>query len=368
LPEYQAYIEDAPDLIDSLTQKECGYIAETLTLAALQSGRNVVLDSALYHVAWYQQYLTQLRSEFPLLKIALVHVVAELGTIFSRVERRAQETGRYIDDDHTIRIFSKTAQSVSLVQRKVDYSCRISNDTHGFEIFAPGGWERFHQVLEQTEASTFPKLKRRFSVVCSSEENHRSNDRKFYGQFAHIRETLDYSYHGNYTYERQRFQDAVVNEFLNGAVITDKNGEVCTTPTEPWIVFTAGAMGAGKSYTMRTLVDRGLFPLLAFVRVDPDEIRRYLPEFHLYIEQNPELAGELTNKEAGFISEILTLAGLQAGKNVLVDGSLRDSSWYRTYFDRLRTEFEGLRLAIVHVSAPRESVFQRAAVSCAYGP
>ena len=73
-------------------------------------------------------------------------------------------------------------------------------------------------------------------------------------------------------------------------------------------------MGAGKSYTMRNLVDRGRFPLLAFVKVDPDEIRRQLPEYHLYVTDSPELAGELTNKEAGFIAEILTLAGLEKGK------------------------------------------------------
>jgi hypothetical protein len=39
------------------------------------------------------------------------------------------------------------------------------------------------------------------------------------------------------------FQDAVIDHFLKAAVIKDKNGELCTTPTEPWIVFTAGAMG-----------------------------------------------------------------------------------------------------------------------------
>lgn len=37
-------------------------------------------------------------------------------------------------------------------------------------------------------------------------------------------------------------------------------------------------------------------------------------QYHLYVNQNPELAGELTRKEAGFIAEILTLAGLEAGK------------------------------------------------------
>jgi hypothetical protein len=115
---------------------------------------------------------------------------------------------------------------------------------------------------------------------------------------------------------------------------------------------------------MNRLDEHGRFPLLAFVAVDPDIIRRSLPEFHLYVDESPELAGELTRKEAGFIAEILTLAGLQAGKNVLVDGSLRDSDWYKKYFGMLRNEFPLLRLAILHVTAPREAVFQRAAVSC----
>jgi Zeta toxin len=88
-----------------------------------------------------------------------------------------------------------------------------------------------------------------------------------------------------------------------------------------------------------------------------------LPEFHMYVNANPELAGDLTRKEAGFIAEILTLAALQGGKNVLQDGSLRDSDWYQTYFERLRREFPKVRHAIIHVTAPREAVFQRAEVS-----
>lgn len=83
----------------------------------------------------------------------------------------------------------------------------------------------------------------------------------------------------------------------------------------------------------------------------------------MYVNENPELAGELTNKEAGFIAEILTLAALQGGKNVMQDGSLRDSDWYQTYFERLRREFPKVRQAIIHVTAPREAVFQRAEVS-----
>lgn len=101
---------------------------------------------------------------------------------------------------------------------------------------------------------------------------------------------------------------------------------------------------------------------MSFVKVNADAIRRYLPEYHLYVETNPDLAGDLTNKEAGYIAEILALAGLQSGKNIMVDGSLRHAAWYREYFGRLRREFPSLRVAIIHVTAPREATFQRAAV------
>ena len=57
------------------------------------------------------------------------------------------------------------------------------------------------------------------------------------------------------------------------------------------------------------------------------------------------------------------MVALRRGMNVLVDGSLRDSAWYKTYFSQLREDFPTLKLAIVHVSAPRDAIFKRAAVS-----
>jgi len=219
------------------------------------------------------------------------------------------------------------------------------------------------QQTEDANASAIHRSKifrKPFSVFISSEENNKSDDMKFYGKYSHIRKTLDYNYHSNYTFERQKLQDSIITDMLHEAFILDMEGNVGTVPTQPWIVFTAGAMGAGKSHTMNVLVKHHRFPLHAFVVVDPDEIRRLLPEFHIFVNENPELAGELTNKEAGYIAEILTLAALQSGKNVLQDGSLRDSDWYQKYFQRLRREFPKVRQAILHIVAPREAVFERA--------
>jgi len=199
-----------------------------------------------------------------------------------------------------------------------------------------------------------------FSVLLSSEENNKSDNMNFFGKYSHIRKTLDYSFHTSYTFERQKLHDAIITDMLNEAYILDEEGNIGTVAIDPWIVFTAGAMGAGKSYTMRILVERERFPLPAFVIVDPDEIRRLLPEYQLYITENPNMAGELTRKEAGYIAETLTLAALQGGKNVLQDGSLRDHFWYQIYFRRLREEFPQVRQSIIHVTAPREAVLDRA--------
>ncbi len=51
-----------------------------------------------------------------------------------------------------------------------------------------------------------------------------------------------------------------------------------------------------------------------------------------------------------YILEILIRAALKEGRNVLVQGSLRDSAWHAAYFKELRARGDpGLRIAIVHV-------------------
>ena len=82
-----------------------------------------------------------------------------------------------------------------------------------------------------------------FSLELSTQENYGVENKEFFGRFAEIRRQLDYDYHGNYSKERQIFQDRIVEKLLDGTTIHDTtNGRVCKTPTEPWIVFTAGVM------------------------------------------------------------------------------------------------------------------------------
>jgi hypothetical protein len=242
-----------------------------------------------------------------------------------RKQGKARETGREITRDSILSSLAAIPASLEAIRPKVDFFCEIENGVT-YSLKDGMDWDRFERTFAQTcawkpgmrgkqkmatvtytsketdDINSFSLRKAKqarspFSVLLSSEENNQSDEKKFYGKFSHIRETLDYSFHSHYTFERQKLHDAIITDTLNEAYICDVDGNIGTIAADPWIVFTAGAMGAGKSHTMRMLVEKERFPLPAFVIVDPDEIRRLLPEYHMYIAENPALAGELTRKE-----------------------------------------------------------------------
>jgi predicted ABC-type ATPase len=187
-----------------------------------------------------------------------------------------------------------------------------------------------------------------------------SKNKHFVGKYENERKQMDYLYHKIYCHRRQVYQDHIIDRFLDTLILDSEHGVVCSIPEANWLVFTAGPMGAGKSFTMEWLHANGLFPLKAFVKVDPDMMRNLLPETRRYTEHNPDTAGKLTQKEVGYISEILTLYALKQGKNVLVDGSLRDAAWYLQYIQTLRQLYPDVKVAILHISASEATVVERA--------
>ena len=107
------------------------------------------------------------------------------------------------------------------------------------------------------------------------------------GKYSMEREKLDYSYHKVYEPERQLLHDLIIDNFLHTIVKDCNTNLTCSAPLESWLVFTAGAMGVGKGYVIDWLNREGIFPLDAFVRVDPDKIRDLLPETPQYTNLNP---------------------------------------------------------------------------------
>ena len=194
------------------------------------------------------------------------------------------------------------------------------------------------------------------------------------GKYKHIRDRLDYSYHKMYSQSRQLLQDRIIDSVLS---ITTTSVSTSSSVSSPWIIFTAGVMGAGKTHSIRRLREEGKLTFLhtnnendkqlpQLLTVDPDCIRHLLPEFDVYVKRCPEKAGTYTQKEAGLIAEIATKVALSKGHNVVVDGSLRNSEWYINYFQHLRQQHSTmnkenmlLRIAIIHVTAPFPTILKR---------
>lgn len=221
------------------------------------------------------------------------------------------------------------------------------------QVLAIEGWTA-HASWQQALESAYSSSTLWNGGYWQSHQN--DDDDLFHGKYASLRSTLDYTYHSYYTRERQGLQDEIIDSILSNSTAS---ADTCSRRA-PWIVFTAGPMGAGKSWSIRHLSKKGYFPLDSFVTVDPDEIRRQLPEFSHFVEHYPHFAGEWTRKEAGFIAELLTLVALHQNRHVLVDGTLRNASWYATHFSELRLLYTRLQIAILHVTAPSSLILERA--------
>jgi hypothetical protein len=186
----------------------------------------------------------------------------------------------------------------------------------------------------------------------STKENHTLQGcRSFGGEFASIREALDPDYHGCYSARRTRLQDQIILDAVSGGVVSD----------HPWIIFTAGAMGAGKGHTIKWMGEQGHLPLDELVQIDPDVFRARLPEWPMYSQRDPETAGRLTQRESGYCVEVAQEVALQQSKSIWVDGSLHDSNWYSQVFAHIRRKYPQYRIAIIHVYAPWDVVVSRAA-------
>lgn len=202
---------------------------------------------------------------------------------------------------------------------------------------------------------------KKFSLAISTEDLHSAEgDEKviLHGPYAHLRKIIlsDSDRYKNYTRQRQWLQNAIIEDFLDN--IEDPN--MCITPSEPWLIFTVGARGAGKIHTIHHLVNTGRLPILSFVQVDPDSIRRRLPEFETY---DKELVNDLTRKESSFIAELLLLAAVQNGRNVVFDSSMRDSGWFLKLIKSIKQlDSSSFKFAVIHVTAPTELIFERVKV------
>jgi hypothetical protein len=186
----------------------------------------------------------------------------------------------------------------------------------------------------------------------STAENYARADARLRREFFTSRIGLDYRWHVRYTHDRQALQDEIIRSMLSfedmQRVVTStkhskwlrraRGARKLLRPQQPWCIFTAGCMGAGKTHIMTKLDEHGVLPLPRFVRIDMDRIRALLPETAGYIAIDKQLGGQMTQREAGTIAEILTEEALSRGLNVWVDSSMQDVQWWTSELNRIKRE------------------------------
>lgn len=183
-------------------------------------------------------------------------------------------------------------------------------------------------------------------------KNHNNND--FYGAFKKYRNMMDLAYFNNYTKERQEVQDAIIKKYL----AYDEYSESFTN--NPWIFFTCGPFGAGKTHSLRYLHEKNIINLNEYVHIDPDKLKYELPEAKDYIQKDPINAGTNLHKESTFLSLMIQYIVLDQGRPMIIDGSLRNVSWNLAHMLNIRQEYPQYNLGIIKVEADIPTMLDRA--------
>jgi len=186
-------------------------------------------------------------------------------------------------------------------------------------------------------------------------------DGKVPGENRYIRQRMDYSYFVQVTDDRLLWQDEMIRRELFTAECMRAKQRLSRFKL-PWVVYSAGGMGAGKGYVTNWMNEKGYLPKANLIGVDPDAIRKMLPEWDALSNALPEEAGYLTQMEATNIGDIVAKKALANRFCVFIDGSLRATDWYKnTEFPLYRKLFPGIRVMIIHVLAePEEECINRA--------
>lgn len=165
-----------------------------------------------------------------------------------------------------------------------------------------------------------------------------------------IRKGLDTTWHDVYSDERIVLQ--------NNWIITKTLGFNSTS--DPRLIFTAGAMGAGKTHSLKKLADDINLDLKNTLIIDPDKYKDMIPEFEQYKCFCPENAGTLVHKESALLSELTLEYALKNKFNTVVDGSLNDWKWYSREFARIRKTYPSYKaIELFYVKADWPIVFSR---------
>lgn len=142
--------------------------------------------------------------------------------------------------------------------------------------------------------------------------------------------------------ERKALHETIVSDLLRQGTASEK----------PFLIFTAGAPGAGKSTTVKTLQLAGYIEADKALLLDPDLIKPMIPEYEALKKISAEDAAKIVHSESSKIMDQVFEQAVSQKKNLIVDGTLRWTEYTSNLIKRLRREHpEYSSISIVSVDA-----------------
>jgi len=159
----------------------------------------------------------------------------------------------------------------------------------------------------------------------------------------------NYIVDGKFTPEREALHDKIINEILDGVPVSD----------EPTFYFMGGGTASGKSSFLRNNGIPGLREG-RYAHIDPDDIKRLLPETDILIELGDEGWVGYTHEESSYLAKRLLKASSERRIDHLLDGT--GNSTVGSVANKIKQAREaGYKIEAQYVSIPYEEAVAREA-------
>lgn len=167
-------------------------------------------------------------------------------------------------------------------------------------------------------------------------------------KYEYLEKYIDYTYHEKYNDVRKQLHASIIDDHFKNKFKNEKKQ----------IIFIAGCYCTGKSYFVNSM-KKQIIDENNFVFVDMDNIRKNIPEYITYLEENMLTAPIKTNKESGYIAELIQFHALSNGYSLIVDESMKDFEWKKQYLIWINKTFPEYEIIIIFISSSKELIFSR---------
>lgn len=158
---------------------------------------------------------------------------------------------------------------------------------------------------------------------------------------------------GNYIPSRQKLHAEIIQSIVDEAG-TPAEGE------RPICFLFGGGSASGKSSVVNPIMKDAVGDFgVNFARVDSDEIKKSLPEYGVFQEQNSDKAAFRVHNESSDIANAANDALIAAGKCFAFDGTMKSESKYVELIKKLKDA--GYIVSIIGVDIPTEEALARSA-------